>query len=178
MTTTSTITRMKTTPAIAMNVSMATVATTAADRILQQRSTTWPGKSSSSFNGAIIGGAVAAGVVILIIAVVVFIFCVRRRQSRGTEAKQSAPQPDEMDRNSITGPHISDEGEYVDTLPSNVNSQQTGTDNGGYENIPMDASVALHQSGSSGNIYENVPRAPPSGQYEELHPAVYQSLQI
>ncbi|XP_078603256.1 uncharacterized protein LOC144877222 [Branchiostoma floridae x Branchiostoma japonicum] len=129
--------------------------------------------------GAIIGGAVASGVVIFIILIIVFIF-VRRRRSRNTEGKQSAQQPEEMGRNNIRGPYVSEDVEYVDTLPSNVNSQQnSGTDNVGYENIPMDAPVrTLQQSGTlGGDVYVNVPPASPSGQYEELRPAVYQSLQ-
>ncbi|CAH1233049.1 TIE1 [Branchiostoma lanceolatum] len=62
------------------------------------------GASASNFPnaiGAIIGGAVAAVVVILIIPIFVYIFYVSRRPSRGTEGKQAAPQPKELDRNNI-----------------------------------------------------------------------------
>ncbi|XP_078603255.1 uncharacterized protein LOC144877221 [Branchiostoma floridae x Branchiostoma japonicum] len=105
-----------------------------------------PGTSSPSFNntsgnseiyhragtisGAIIGGAVVAAVVIISSAVVIFIV----RRSRY------------------------DDGVYVDILPSNVNSLQTGTDNGGYL-IPI---TTPQQSDTSGIVLEDVPPASPS----------------
>ncbi|XP_066287775.1 uncharacterized protein [Branchiostoma lanceolatum] len=157
MMTTPTVTRLTTTSA-PMTAFMITDLATAANGVVQQRSTMASGPSSFSYYSAMIGGAVVGGVFLLITAAIACIFYVRRRRSRGTEREQSVQQPEEMERDNIRGPHIPDDGEYVDTLPSIANSQQTGTRRSEvYENIQMDTSVLTQQRPRTrGEVYENV----------------------
>ncbi|XP_078685994.1 uncharacterized protein LOC144918819 [Branchiostoma floridae x Branchiostoma belcheri] len=44
-------------------------------------------------------------------------------------------------------------------------------------NVPADSSAIFQQHGTSNGVYVNIPPAPSSGDYQELRPAVYQSLQ-
>ncbi|XP_035681163.1 uncharacterized protein LOC118419038 [Branchiostoma floridae] len=78
--------------------------------------------------------------------------------------------------NDIQGALLSDDGEYVDTLPSMVTLQEADNDSVVYYNVPVESSPSSHQPRTS-NVYENIPPAPSCGHYQELQPAVYQSLQ-
>ncbi|XP_078601161.1 uncharacterized protein LOC144876107 [Branchiostoma floridae x Branchiostoma japonicum] len=127
---------------------------------------------AGNMSGAIIGGAVAAGLVILIIAVFVFIVYVKRRRPSDSHIYDEPPASQfelaEAPNNDIQGALLSDDGEYVDTLPSMVTLEQP--------DAQVDCSISLRQSRNSCD-YETILQASSSGDYQELQPAVYQSLQ-
>ncbi|XP_035682772.1 uncharacterized protein LOC118420167 [Branchiostoma floridae] len=136
---------------------------------------------AGNMSGATIGGAVAAGVVILIIAVVVFIAYVKRRRPSDSHIYDEPPAsqfelaeaPNDIQvcngaSKYFVGALLSDDGEYVDTLPSMVTLEQP--------DAQVDCSISLRQSRNSCD-YETISQASSSGDYQELQPAVYQSLQ-
>ncbi|XP_035682088.1 uncharacterized protein LOC118419676 [Branchiostoma floridae] len=162
-----TTTRLTTNAVAAITISMATSTNsngTSADQ-------------AGTMSGAIIGGAVAAGVVIFIIAVVAFIVYTKRRRPSERhiydEPLDSQFDPAESPSHDTQGALLSDDGEYVDTLPSMVTLQEPAAGSG-----PADSSVSSRQFGISRGGYENIPRppVPSSGHYQELQRNVYLSL--
>ncbi|XP_078601159.1 uncharacterized protein LOC144876105 [Branchiostoma floridae x Branchiostoma japonicum] len=159
---------------------LTTNAVVAAITISMATSTNSNGTSADqagTMSGAIIGGAVAAGVVILIIAVVAFIVYTKRRRPSERhiydEPLDSQFEPAESPSHDTQGTLLSDDGEYVDTLPSMVTLQEPATGS-----VTADSSGSSRQFGISRGGYENIPRppVPSSGHYQELQRNVYLSL--
>ncbi|KAI8518008.1 biological adhesion [Branchiostoma belcheri] len=89
------------------------------------------------------------------------------------ETMSNGPYPYATSGDVITG---QSEETVDDTIYTDVQDAWVETTHHG-GNVPADSSASFQQQGTSNGVYVNIPPAPSSGDYQELRPAVYQSLQ-